>query len=109
MDYGLPATAAAAESAARAARTDVELVKHDINRLLLITEALWTILKAEHGYTDEVLTKKIAELDLQDGKLDGRGFKDQPQECPSCGRLNAAKRPFCIYCGKPIESKPFAR
>ena len=55
------ATATAAASSAREASTSVELLSHDVDRLLMITEALWTLMKQEHGYTDAVLTKLIGE------------------------------------------------
>lgn len=104
-----PTTTQATESAARETKTDIELAKHDIDRLLMITEALWTLLKKERGYEDEVLTKLIAEIDQRDGRLDGRGPKAAPLQCPSCARINEAKRSFCIYCGKPLPTSPFAR
>ena len=101
--------ATAAEAAAREARTDVELLKHDVDRLLLITQAFWTLLKQEHGYTDDVLTDLIKKIDLGDGKLDGRGVNDPPIQCPNCNRANSPNRPFCIYCGKPLTVNPFSR
>jgi hypothetical protein len=104
-----PVTTSTAEIAAREARTGVELAKHDIDRLLMITEALWTLLKQEHGYTDDVLTNLITEIDQRDGRLNGRGAKEPPVLCASCGRTNAAKRTFCIFCGQPMVSNPLAR
>jgi hypothetical protein len=102
--------AAAAAGAAREAREDTELMKHDVERLLMITEALWTFLKKEHGYTDESLTEAIQRIDMRDGKLDGRVAKDAPIPCPYCGKANAAKRGFCIYCGQSLlNTNPFAR
>jgi hypothetical protein len=78
-------------------------------RLLMITEAFWTLLKEQHGYTDTDLAKLIAEIDLRDGRLDGRVASGPPQPCPYCGHTLAKKRPFCIYCGKPVAPDPFAR
>ena len=75
----------------------------------MITEALWTLLKQQHGFADEVLTKLIAEIDLRDGKLDGRAAAQSPQPCPFCGRPISTRRPFCLYCGKPVQTGPFAR
>ncbi len=103
------ATATAAEGTAREARTDVELFKHDIDRLLMISEALWTLMKRDRGYTDDVLTRLIEEIDQRKVTVGGVTAKDPPLICPSCGRPNSAKRAFCIYCGKPILGNPFAR
>jgi hypothetical protein len=101
------ADSAAAE--ARAAQTETELMRADIDRLLMITEALWTFLKKEHGYTDEDLAGAITQIDMRDGLIDGKGIKSAPQACPDCGRMNSALRALCIYCGKAIPLNPFAR
>jgi hypothetical protein len=102
------ASATAAENTAREAQTNVDLLTHDIDRLLLITEALWMLMKKEHGYTDDVLTNLIEELEKRKVTVDGIAVKAPPQTCPSCGKINSAKRLFCIYCGKPILTNPFA-
>lgn len=101
--------ALAAQNTAREARTNVELLTHDVDRLLLITEALWTLMKREHGYADGVLTKLIEEIDSRKAVVGGMVAKDPPQPCPNCGRPNSANRLFCIYCGKPVQGNPFAR
>ena len=44
------ATANAARAEAREAKTETDLMRADIERLIMITEALWTLLKKEHGY-----------------------------------------------------------
>ncbi len=98
-----------AQSDAREARNEVEYIKHDIERLLMITEALWMILKRQHGYQDNELTKLIAEIDLRDGRLDGRVAKDEPRHCPYCDRPMSPRRSLCIFCGKVVEGQPFAR
>ncbi len=72
------ATATAAEGTAREARTDVELFKHDIDRLLMISEALWTLMKRDRGYTDDVLTRLIEEIDQRKVTVDGVTAKDPP-------------------------------
>ena|SRR5215469_5966740 len=112
--FGMPSTyaataASAAENAASEARTELEVYKHDLNRLLLITEALWTILKQEHGYTDDVLVKLIQEIDHQKTTASGVAIKDPPIACPACKRPNNPTRTFCLYCGKPLKTHPFAR
>jgi hypothetical protein len=102
-------TATQADNAAREAQAKVEILKHDIDRLLLITEALWTFIKQQHGYTDDQLVQSIQDLERQKTTASGTSAKDAPIACPSCGRNNTAKRPFCMYCGKPLQMNPFAR
>ncbi len=94
-----------ARAAAKEAQTGVEFMQHDIDRLLMLTEALWMFVKTQHNYTDEDLVRVITEIEMRDSQSP----KHQPVTCPACGRLNAGKRPNCIYCGKPIPMNPFAR
>ena len=88
---------------------EVDQLKYDIERILLITEALWTILKEHHGYDDEELIRRIGEIDFRDGKLDGRVASEPPSQCPHCQRTLLKNRPFCMYCGKPVAVNPFNR
>jgi hypothetical protein len=94
---------------AREAKTETELMRADIERLLMISEALWNFLKKQHGYSDEDLVNAITEIDMRDGVLDGKAGKSEPQTCPNCGRVNGRNRTTCIYCGKPVPMLPFAR
>jgi hypothetical protein len=110
------AQASAAQAAAQDARRKatgleekIEAARYDIERLLMITEAFWTLLKQQHGYTDTDLATLVTEIDLRDGRLDGRVAVSPPQPCPFCGHTLTKKRPFCIYCGKPVAPDPFAR
>lgn len=103
------AAASAAESAALEAKTEVEVYRHDLDRLLLITEALWFFMKEAHGYTDDVLVKLIQEIEHRKTTPAGVLIKDPPVACPTCQRPNTPTRVFCLYCGKPLKTNPFAR
>jgi hypothetical protein len=98
-----------AASVAENARSQVEQMQADIDRLMLCTQAMWEILKEEHGCTEEQLIRKITEIDMQDGKLDGKVAKQGPIACPQCGRTNKRTRVACLYCGTPFKVEPFAR
>ena len=100
--------AAAASTEAREAKSESELVRRDIERLLMITEALWQFMKKEHGYSDEDLVGVINQIDMRDGRLDGRVAPTPPAPCPACGKINARNRSMCMYCGKPLPTTPFA-
>ena len=102
-------TAENAQREARSAKTRLELLQCDVERLLMITEALWTCLKQQHGYKDEDLAKLVTDIDLRDGKLDCRVAPSEPRACPYCGHVLGKSRPFCYYCGKPVEAEPFER
>ncbi len=104
-----PPGAASSEASAQRAQQEISLFRQDIERLLMITEALWGILKEKHGYTDEELKRRVADVDLKDGRLDGRVAPTEALDCPHCGYKTSKRRPLCLYCAKPLENDPFAR
>ena len=93
---------------ASTANDEIRFVKADVEKLLMITEALWALLKDQHGYSDEELVKRIEEIDLRDGKLDGK-VASAPKECPSCKRAISKKRSACLYCGQEVKADLFER
>ena len=98
-----------ASAAASAAHTKADLMEMDVEKLFMITEALWLLLKEQHGYSDEDLIRRVQEIDLQDGKLDGKVAKQQKPACSQCGRTLIGSRPVCLYCGAAVERGPFER
>ncbi|MDD2600590.1 MAG: hypothetical protein PHO37_15430 [Kiritimatiellae bacterium] len=103
----------AGEMAQRTA-TDVrmknESIQFDIEKLFMITEALWEILKHQHGYTDEQLIEMIQDIDLRDGKLDGKVSKSIERPiCPECERTIIRNQARCLYCGTDAPQHPFER
>lgn len=103
--YGAMSDPVASQTASQASReasravTQVEQLGFDVERLMMITEALWSILKEQHGYADEELQRRVAEIDMRDGKLDGRVAPTAPVRCEQCDKPLLRKRPRCIYCG----------
>jgi hypothetical protein len=87
----------------------VETLEFQVERLLMITEALWSMLKEKHGYSDGELINRIAMIDLKDGKLDGKVAKSEPAQCPRCSRALNRQRSVCIYCGEQVVQDPFGR
>ncbi|MBN1903183.1 hypothetical protein JW926_17815 [Candidatus Sumerlaeota bacterium] len=100
---------AKATKVASEVRLQNDAIIADVEKLYLIAKALWTILKEQHGYTDEGLLKKIREIDLEDGKLDGKISQTEAPSCPVCGRKLIGKHPVCLYCGATIARDIFER
>ena len=104
---GLTATRAA-ETATRAL-TQTDLLQMDVEKLLILTEALWQLLRDRQGYSDEDLVRKIQEIDLRDGKLDGKVAGKAPTRCSKCKRALSPRLPNCMFCGAPAAESPFKR
>lgn len=107
------ADATSARGAAREAQTEIRELRDEVERLLMISEALWTVLKQKFGLDDGILAQLINDIDLRDGKLDGRVARDAgPADlCPQCARPILRKRSTCIYCGAQLDqpAQPFQR
>ena len=101
-------TAAEAGGKANRAAGDMLQLRREVNRLLMINEALWEIIRDREGLKDEDLIRKIDEIDLRDGVLNGRRAKKPPADCSNCGRTLPKRQPMCIYCGTDAEYRdPF--
>jgi hypothetical protein len=97
-------------TAAQRVPTDqLQEMEDKCERLLLIVEALWNVLKEKHGYDDSELIRRIAMVDLRDGKYDHRVAKAPPKECANCGRVLGRRRFKCLFCGEPVAIDPFER
>ena len=105
-DAGAQADASSARANAADAKTSVQFLQKEMDRLALVNEALWELLKEKVGVTDDQLMDKMMRLDLSDGKLDGKVTKG-PLNCPECNKNNARRHDRCIYCGTPLKTKPF--
>ena len=90
-------------------RTQNEAIMCDVEKLLMVTEALWTFIKREHGLKEEDLITMVEDIDLRDGKLDGKVAKQENPDCPHCGRKLMRNNSICIYCGAVVSRSPFER
>lgn len=101
--------AGTAQSQAASAVTRIEQMQADIERLLMIVQALWEIIKENELVDDEELMRKIQDIDMRDGVLDGRVAKTANPQCPHCRRTLIGRHPFCLYCGQAVLRNPFER
>lgn len=99
---------AQAESAAQKANRDVHGLEERLDRVLLLTEALWTLVRTELNLTDKQLIERINEIDMSDGQLDGK-VRRPPASCVKCGRKFGRGWHNCMYCGAPASPDPFSK
>ena len=97
---------ASAKNAAEAAGRRLRVLEANLAKTLMICETLWELLRDEHGWSEETLHKKLYEVDMRDGVLDGKNQR-KAVECPDCGHTVSARHPACIYCGRVIDTSVF--
>ena len=69
-----------------------------MERHVLVSRALWELLKKHTGLNEDDLIAKVAEIDLRDGSLDHR-YRSPLLDCPNCGKKVNARTRVCAYCG----------
>ncbi len=69
-----------------------------LDKLLLVNMAMWELLKDRTELTEEDLLAKVQEVDLRDGRADGKISKTVAK-CPKCGRTMSPRHKKCFYCG----------
>ncbi len=87
--------------ARKALRTVQDFERHvgeNVDKLALICRAMWELLRERTNLNEEDLLKKVREIDLLDGALDGK-VKNPPKKCSKCSRTMSKRHARCIYCG----------
>ncbi len=97
---------ASAKNAAEAAGRRLRVLEANLAKTLMICETLWELLRDEHGWSEDTLHKKLYEVDMRDGVLDGKNQR-KAVECPDCGHTVSSRHPACIYCGRVIDMSVF--
>ena len=74
-------------------------------RMALVTNPLWQLLKAHTGLTDSELKKCIEKVDLADGVRDGKMARSKGAvDCPHCSRRVLKSASVCAWCGGKVAS-----
>ena len=73
------------------------------DRIALTTMAMFALMSERLGITEADLEAKMEEIDLADGKLDGK-VRVESNECPSCQRPISKRHKKCMYCGSAINT-----
>lgn len=85
---------------------EFQFLERRIESLELACAGLWTLLKEQHGYTDEALVEAVREVDLRDGVEDGK-ISGSTEVCPECNRkMLTRKSPNCSWCGADLARSP---
>jgi hypothetical protein len=77
---------------------EMHSLRQKVEKLSLSCQAMWELIRDNTDLTEEELFVKMTEVDLRDGKLDGR-LGQQVLICSNCGRKVSSKRSNCFYCG----------
>ena len=85
---------------------EIQDIEQRLARLELICEAMWDMLRDELKLSEAELQARIAELDMSDGKANGRVDKGV-LHCPQCRKANARRHEYCIWCGAALRRRPF--
>lgn len=80
------------------AERDVRRLEERIETMHLVMMSMWAIMQQKLGVTDEDLADMVRELDLRDGKLDGK-MAPRVAKCAACGRVMSERHARCMYCG----------
>lgn len=86
---------------------DVRSLEDKIDYLSVVMLAMWEMLE-EKGYSRMDLVKKIEEVDMRDGVLDGKlAHQKKANVCSDCKRKVNPRHRNCFYCGAKIDSGNF--
>jgi hypothetical protein len=77
--------------------------REDLDRLTLACQAMWELLSDHLGFTDDHLRATILEIDVRDGRVDGK-ISPMVVTCPQCGKNTRDTGNGCMYCGQHLPS-----
>jgi hypothetical protein len=80
----------------------IKTLEEQLDRLRLVNQALWELMRDQHGLDKFQLEQKLEEIDGRDGRVDGR-LTEIGLKCPQCGRVSNSRHGKCLYCGLEFE------
>src|SRR6188474_2885334 len=78
-------------------------LEEKVDKLALICRAMFELMQASSGITEDQLRKKIVEVDLRDGQADNRMTR-RATKCPKCDAMMSPKFGRCLFCGYKDEA-----
>ena len=82
---------------------DIKALQRQVDRLSLACQAMWELVRERTGRSEAQLEQKILEIDLRDGKADGK-LSAPVLDCPSCGAKTNSHRSTCVMCGAAVPA-----
>jgi len=92
------ASASRAREKAASVQDEVRVLSARLDRLALLSQAMWELVREQTNLTNEQILAKVREVDLRDGRIDGK-LGRKIIDCPACGRMVSSVNRACIYCG----------
>ena len=86
------------KSSDEVARDAVVRLEEKLDRLALISRAMFELLQEAGKLSEEKLNAKIVEIDLRDGQKDGK-MAPIPKRCPKCSAMMSPRFGRCLFCG----------
>lgn len=104
--HGAQSAAIDANGASRRAENALALMEDALDRQALIIRTLLMACEKKGLFNEAEFRELVNEVDLSDGRLDGKYKPKQgPVGCPSCGKTNGKRAVTCMYCGVPLEQR----
>ena len=97
-------TAERSEAKAENAQQAIRRLDDRVSQLTLINMALWSLLQEVTDLTEDQLLARVRELDLMDGRIDGR-IRAKITQCQQCQQTLSQKHLRCLYCGFEPETQ----
>jgi len=84
--------------------TQIEELERQVDRLLAINQAMFSLLQDRNGFTEADLGERMAQLAAQESSI-----KSFAIACPNCGHDSPPLHGKCLYCGHQIAAdSPFS-
>ena len=95
-------SASRAESQTTRLQDDLRRMQGQIDALALTCQAMWELIGDRAGIGEKDIVDKMQEIDLRDGKADGK-MGGRVSKCSGCGRTLNRRRGRCMYCGNSAD------
>jgi hypothetical protein len=81
--------------------SNADSLKRRLDVMALANQALFEILQSRLGISEEEVILRMAEIDMRDGKKDGR-MNPRVVSCIKCGRKVSTARLRCMFCNETV-------